>query len=79
MENSTYNSLTQKLIQNGIIQSENDNSSNFFEVANDNPIVEEQAQKAEEPTTKVCPYCFTEINIHATRCPHCTSELKEEK
>ena len=29
------------------------------------------------PTTKVCPHCFSEINIHATRCPHCTSELKE--
>ena len=27
------------------------------------------------PTTKVCPYCKTEINIEATRCPHCTSEL----
>ncbi len=27
------------------------------------------------PTTKVCPYCKTEIAIDATRCPHCTSEL----
>ena len=42
-------------------------------------------KQAEEPasepvaTTKLCPYCFTEINVHATRCPHCTSELKEEK
>ncbi len=27
------------------------------------------------PTTKKCPYCFTEIPIAATRCPHCTSEL----
>ena len=32
-----------------------------------------------EPTTKVCPYCLTEINIKATRCPHCTSELKLEE
>ena len=37
-------------------------------------------QKQEEtppaaPTTKKCPYCFTEIPIEATRCPHCTSEL----
>ncbi len=30
-----------------------------------------------EPTTKVCPYCCTEIDIKATRCPHCTSELSE--
>jgi large conductance mechanosensitive channel len=28
-----------------------------------------------EPTTKECPYCFTEISIQATRCPNCTSEL----
>jgi large conductance mechanosensitive channel len=30
---------------------------------------------ASEPTTKNCSYCFTEIHIKATRCPHCTSEL----
>lgn len=29
------------------------------------------------PTTKICPYCFSEINIKATRCPHCTSVLEE--
>lgn len=29
-----------------------------------------------EPTTKVCPHCFSEINIKATRCPCCTSELE---
>lgn len=28
-----------------------------------------------EPTTKVCPYCQSEININATKCPHCTSDL----
>lgn len=26
------------------------------------------------PTTKICPYCKSEIAIDATRCPHCTSE-----
>ena len=30
-----------------------------------------------EPTTKVCPFCQSEIDIKATRCPHCTSELKD--
>lgn len=30
-----------------------------------------------EPTTKVCPFCQTEISIKATRCPHCTSTLEE--
>lgn len=29
------------------------------------------------PTTKTCPYCKSEIDIEATRCPHCTSELHE--
>lgn len=28
------------------------------------------------PTTKKCPYCCSEIPIEATRCAHCTSELK---
>ncbi len=31
----------------------------------------------EAPTTKVCPYCFSEIHIDATRCPHCTSQLEK--
>ena len=29
-----------------------------------------------EPTTKECPHCFTSIPLKATRCPHCTSELR---
>ena len=40
-------------------------------------IKEEAAAEAAEPTTKVCPYCCSEISIKATRCPHCTSELKK--
>ena len=28
------------------------------------------------PTTKECPYCLSTIPIKATRCGHCTSELK---
>lgn len=31
-----------------------------------------------EPTTKVCPYCLSEIPIAASRCPHCTSVLTTE-
>ena len=34
-------------------------------------------EKPAEPTTKVCPFCQSEISIKATRCPHCTSELKK--
>ncbi len=29
-----------------------------------------------DPTTKECPYCLSTIPIKATRCAHCTSELK---
>lgn len=32
-----------------------------------------------EPTTKECPFCLSEINIKASRCPHCTSVLEEVK
>jgi large conductance mechanosensitive channel len=28
------------------------------------------------PTTKECPHCLSTINIKATRCPNCTSELQ---
>ncbi len=42
-------------------------------------IAKEKAEEKAEPTTKTCPYCFSEISINATRCPHCTSELKETK
>ena len=35
-----------------------------------------EAPKA--PTTKKCPFCCTEIAIEATRCPNCTSELKDD-
>ncbi|HKP29072.1 MAG TPA: large conductance mechanosensitive channel protein MscL, partial [Gemmatimonadales bacterium] len=26
--------------------------------------------------TKECPYCLSSVPLRATRCPHCTSELK---
>lgn len=28
-------------------------------------------------TTKICPYCYSEIHINATKCPHCISDLTE--
>ncbi|RJO66470.1 MAG: large conductance mechanosensitive channel protein MscL [Myxococcales bacterium] len=31
---------------------------------------------AAAPATKECPYCISQVPIKATRCPHCTSELK---
>lgn len=38
-------------------------------------MVKEEAAAA--PTTKKCPYCCSDIALEATRCPHCTSELKK--
>ena len=31
---------------------------------------------AAAPTTKECPFCFSQVNIKATRCPNCTSQLQ---
>ena len=35
--------------------------------------------KEEAPAPRLCPYCKQEIADDATRCPHCTSELKAKK
>lgn len=41
-------------------------------------IEEKQEEVPEkEVTTKLCPYCLSEIHIKAVRCPHCTSKLEE--
>lgn len=37
----------------------------------------ETPEEPKAPTTKICPFCKTEIAIDATRCPHCTSALEE--
>ena len=34
-------------------------------------------EAVEAATTKICPFCKTEIAIDATRCPNCTSMLEE--
>ena len=41
--------------------------------------MDKKEAQAAVKTTKTCPYCCSEIPLHATRCPHCTSELKETK
>jgi large conductance mechanosensitive channel len=40
-----------------------------------NSMKRQEEAPPEEPTTKDCSYCCTEIPIQATRCPNCTSEL----
>ena len=39
----------------------------------------EKAEEKPAPTEKVCPYCCSKIPLAATRCPHCTSELRKGK
>jgi large conductance mechanosensitive channel len=49
----------------------------FFVVKGVNALQRKPAPaEAPAPTTKECPFCFTEIPIKAVRCPHCTSQLK---
>lgn len=40
-------------------------------------IGQKKEETPEEPATKVCPFCRSEISIEAVRCPHCTSHLEE--
>lgn len=41
--------------------------------------VKERAVGKEDATTKPCPYCLETIDIKATRCKFCTSDLTEKK
>ena len=45
----------------------------------DRMLAAEKKEEAAAPTVKTCLYCCSEIAINATRCPHCTSELKKGK
>ena len=40
-----------------------------------NSMKREEEAPPEEPTTKECEFCFSEISIKATRCPACTSQI----
>jgi large conductance mechanosensitive channel len=48
----------------------------FLFIRSVNRFNRKQAAAPAAPTTKECGFCFTSIPIKATRCPHCTSELK---
>jgi large conductance mechanosensitive channel len=48
----------------------------FLLVRNINKLKREEKAPPAVPTTKECPYCLSVIPIKATRCAHCTSELK---
>ena len=53
----------------------------FFVVKPLNALMERAKRKktTDDPSTKKCPSCFSEVNIKATRCAFCTSTLKEGK
>lgn len=36
-------------------------------------------EPAAAPTTKICPYCKSEIPIDAVKCCHCTSDIPEKE
>lgn len=36
----------------------------------------QKPEPAAAPTTRDCPFCLSAMAIKATRCPHCTSEVK---
>jgi large conductance mechanosensitive channel len=48
----------------------------FLVIKGLNRLKREEAPPAAEPTTKECPFCLSAIPLKASRCPHCTSELK---
>lgn len=48
----------------------------FLLVRNINKLRREKEAPPAASTTKECPYCLSVIPIKATRCAHCTSEIK---
>ena len=57
---------------------------NMEKMTKNNKFLKNKKKKQEptpepEPTTKICEYCLSEINIKASRCPHCTSVLVEKE
>lgn len=58
---------------------ENVKRSKWFKKIEEKIPVKEEVEIKQEPTTKICPFCYSEINYKATRCPNCTSILKEKQ
>jgi large conductance mechanosensitive channel len=48
----------------------------FLLVRNINKLRREKEAPPAAPATKECPYCLSVIPIKATRCAHCTSDIK---
>ena len=50
----------------------------FFIIRSINRLQKRREKKKDIAPKKDCPYCFTKIDIKATRCPNCTSDLNME-
>lgn len=48
----------------------------FLLVRQVNRLLPKTAPAAAAPTTRDCPYCLSAVPLKATRCAHCTSELR---
>jgi large conductance mechanosensitive channel len=48
----------------------------FLVVRSVNKLQSLREKPVEEATTKECPFCLSTIPVKATRCAHCTVELK---
>lgn len=48
----------------------------FLVIRSINRLKRQEVEPPPAPTTKECPYCYSVIPRKATRCSHCTSELK---
>lgn len=72
----TINKLNAKTKENLEKMAEN---NKYIKKSKKKRLKEEEKAEVTEPTTKECPFCYSEINYKATKCPHCTSDLEEEK
>jgi large conductance mechanosensitive channel len=48
----------------------------FLLIKQVNRLMPKKAEAPAAPTTKECPRCLSQIPIKATRCAHCTSDIK---
>ena len=48
----------------------------FLLIKQINRMNRQEPAAAAAPTTKDCPYCLLAVPLKATKCAHCTSELK---
>lgn len=67
---AVINFLIMALVVFLIVKSVNKISETAHKLASKN-----EEEEAAAPTTKICPYCKSEIDIEAVKCPHCTSDL----